>query len=215
MKIRKTISLPATAAFFAALALSYHAPARAQSEPAQPMAPLQGSVEKMSEAEDQRYQAAMSKREARIKLSAEDIRDLQIGVVGTEVVQMPGESFAIIEAVVPGLPAAEAGLKAGDLVVGGDSSVFWMAKDPTKAAWAFTGGRAGTNVAYRIVRDGEIVTINVKRINIEDITDNKLRKLYEDMARRLGPSGEGTVQLPDESQASYIQKSARSLPDGQ
>jgi len=178
-----------------------------------PMAPLQGSVEKMSVAEDQRYQAAIAKRDKRFKLTAEDIRDLQIGVTGIELVQLPGEDYAKVEAVVPGLPAALAGLKAGDLVVGGDRSNFWMSSDPTKEAWAFTGGRAGTAVEYRILRKGEIVSINVVRMNIEDIADQRLRKIYEDMACRLGPSGEGTVLLPSKSQAEDIYKASRQDSD--
>jgi len=177
-----------------------------------PMAPLQGSAE-MSVAEGERYQAAIAKRDKRFKLTAQDFRDLQIGVTGIELIQMPDEDYAKVEAVVPGLPAAEAGIKAGELVVGGDRSNFWMSQDPTKEAWAFTGGRAGTNVEYRILRKGEIVSVNCRRMNIEDITDDKLRKVYEDMARRLGPSGEGTVQLPDRSQATFIHKASTADSD--
>jgi len=172
-----------------------------------PIAPLQGSAE-MSVAESERYQAAIAKRDRRFKLTAQDIRDLQIGVTGIELFQLPSEDYAKVEAVVPGLPAAVAGIKVGDLVVGGDRANFWISQDPTKEAWAFTGGRAGTTVEYRILRKGEIVSINVCRMNIEDISDHKLRKVYEDMARRLGPSGEGTVQLPDPSQANFIHKAS-------
>ncbi len=157
---------------------------------------LQGGVETMTAAEAQRYQLAATKLSGRAKMAADDFRALQIGVTGCELVQQPDEPYSKVERVFPGCPAEQAGLKVGDLVVSGEPSNGFLSQKTTRPAWAFTGGRAGTKVDLGVLRKGKVVTISLTRMNIEDIPDPKIRKTFEKMAQRLGPSGEGTVALP-------------------
>jgi C-terminal processing protease CtpA/Prc len=146
--------------------------------------------------DEHRFQLALSKLKGGAKMTSDDFRDLQIGIVGADVKRMPEEQTGTVEGIVPGSPAEKAGLHVGDVQVLNPQQVFHP-RDPGRAIWAFTGGRAGTTVNFRILRDGEIKTFSLVRMNIEDIPDPRIRRQYEAWARKLGPSGEGTVLLND------------------
>jgi C-terminal processing protease CtpA/Prc len=158
----------------------------------------QSQEETPSADEELKFQLALKKLRSREKMTSEDYRDLQIGIVGCNTVRHIGKGFARVEEVVPGTPAAQAGIRKGDVqILRPDEE--WHPKDPTHSIWLFSGGRAGSKVNMTFLRQGQEVSVSLTRMNIEDLPDAKIRRQYESWARKLGPSGDGTVALPDQS----------------
>jgi C-terminal processing protease CtpA/Prc len=141
------------------------------------------------------YNLAISKLVAREKMTSDDFRNLQMGMTGFELFRPWNKKYAEVTEVFPGCPAEQAGLEIGDLIVSGDPSQNYKPKDTTKPIWAFTGGKAGSVVNLKVLRDGEIIPISITRMNIEDVPDAKIRKFYENMAEKLTESGEGIVEI--------------------
>jgi C-terminal processing protease CtpA/Prc len=134
-------------------------------------------------------------------MSADDFRDLQMGATGFAITRNFNDKYGTVTEVFPGCPAAAAGVHLGDVIVEGDPSQNDRPSDLTKPIWAFTGGKAGTTVNIKVLRDGQIIPFSITRMNIEDIPDPNLRKTYETMARKFGESGAAVVRVkkPDES----------------
>jgi len=154
-----------------------------------------------SNQQDQPYHLAASKLASRAKMTADDFRDLQMGATGFAITRNFNDKYGTVTEVFPGLPAAAAGVHLGDLMVDGDPTQNTQPNDPTRPIWAFTGGKAGTTVNIKVLRDGQIIPFSITRMNIEDIPDAHLRRTYENMARKLGSSGVGVVRVskPDDS----------------
>jgi C-terminal processing protease CtpA/Prc len=147
------------------------------------------------------YHLAADKLTGREKMTADDFRDLQMGATGFAISRPFNEKYATVTEVFPGCPAAAAGVHLGDLIVEGDPTQNYQPNDVTKPIWSFTGGKAGTTVNIKVLRDGQIMPFSITRMNIEDIPDPKLRKTYENMAKKFGASSAAVVRVkkPDES----------------
>lgn len=153
---------------------------------------------------DNKFQVALTKLKSGAKMTSADYRDLQIGITGCNTLRLTGRHIAQVEDIVPGSPAEKAGLQIGDIEPLRDEQVF----TDTTPTWQWNFARAGTTVDLPILRNGEITHFNLVRMNIEDIPDAKLRQQYENMARRLGTSEEGSV-LVKKGHAPLIMKLAK------
>jgi C-terminal processing protease CtpA/Prc len=151
--------------------------------------------------QDHMYHLAADKLASREKMTANDFRDLQMGATGFAISRNFNEKYATVTEVFPGCAAAAAGVHLGDLIVEGDPTQNYQPNDVTKPIWSFTGGRAGSVVNIKVLRDGQIIPFSITRMNIEDIPDPKVRKTYENMAKKFGASNTAVVRVkkPDES----------------
>jgi PDZ domain len=125
--------------------------------------------------------------------TADDFRALQYGVIG-----MVSTKFdvaqPIVDRVFPTCPAALAGIQPGDAVVQANGHVFTKGDGP-REYWQRIGGKAGTPIDVTVLRDGQLITFHMKRMNIEDIENTQVRNRYERVLGLFGaPSGEG-VQI--------------------
>jgi hypothetical protein len=142
-------------------------------------------AESASAASQTPYQLALQKLATKTKLSADDYRSLGIGLIGYETSRTYFHTGAKIERLYAGMPAAEAGIKLGDVVIDAtvdDSNV----KDPTRPVWTFSCGIAGEPFDMTVQRHGQPITFHLVRMNMEDIPDPKVRHMYEDMVKQTG-----------------------------
>jgi len=86
----------------------------------------------------------------------------------------------------PGCPAQRAGLQFGDILLQANDHVFQQT-DMQGEYWRILDGRAGTNVALTVRRGDQTLTVTLTRMNIEDVEDGTLRRIFERMLRTLGP----------------------------
>jgi len=141
--------------------------------------------------DQQRFQLAASKLASGAKLTAEDYRNLQIGTCGWFYRQWSFERHAKVVAVYAGSPAEQAGILKGDVILSDSSAPKTDWSDPS-TTWIF--GHAGTQVTVKILRNKQVLSFTLTRMNIEDIQDPKARLKYEQLAKKLGPTGEGVVK---------------------
>jgi hypothetical protein len=120
------------------------------------------------------------------KLSNEQFRQMEYGVVGLVSTVTTGDSNPIVTEVFPGCPAQQAGIKVGDMLIAAGNHVFRVG-DGQRTVWQTVGGKAGTNVKIKVLRDGELITFDLVRMNFEDIPDPSRRAMYELYLSRFGP----------------------------
>jgi membrane-associated protease RseP (regulator of RpoE activity) len=120
--------------------------------------------------------------------TSEDYRNLEYGIIGTVSTRRLFSKIDKITVVFPDCPAALAGIRPGDVIVQIADHVL-KGKDTQRTTWNVADGKAGTKVDYIVRRHGELITFNLTRMNIEDIRNNGIRRMYERMLRELGPPG--------------------------
>ena len=118
--------------------------------------------------------------------TAEDYRSLNYGILGVVMVRFPFSKAERVTQVFPDCPAIQAGIKPGDVVVQIADHVL-SGHETQRTTWDTADGVAGTHVDYTVRRHGQLITFNLTRMNIEDIQNSSIRRLYERMLRELGP----------------------------
>lgn len=120
-------------------------------------------------------------------LSSEEYRKMEYGVIGLDALTpVIGSGGPTVTGLLKGGPAEQAGMQKGDLLVKAKNHVFKHG-EAQRVLWQIVGGRAGTPVDVTVLRDGELITFNLIRMNIEDITDKPRRRQYELLLNALGP----------------------------
>jgi hypothetical protein len=135
------------------------------------------------------------------KFSSEDFRKMEYGILGMVAVKLPFAAHYLVVKVIPGCPAAEAGIKPGDKQISTNGHV-WTSKDTRKTYWHISDGKAGTPVDLVLMRKGELVEFHLTRMNIEDVPNPSLRRLYENMLKHFGaPNPQEDLLAPNPSEA--------------
>ncbi|MBS1956074.1 MAG: PDZ domain-containing protein [Cyanobacteria bacterium SZAS-4] len=120
--------------------------------------------------------------------TTDDYRNLNYGILGIVMVRFPFSRAERITQLFPDCPAVQAGLRPGDIVVKIADHVL-SGHETQKTTWHTADGVAGTHVEYTVKRHGELLTFDMIRMNIEDIQNDQIRRMYERMLRELGPPG--------------------------
>ncbi len=118
--------------------------------------------------------------------TSEQYRKLEYGVLGIVAQKNVFSRFYTITEVLPGCPAALAGLQRGDVEISANGHVF-TAQDDQRSYWRTVAGRAGTPVDIVVRRNGELLNFHLVRMNIEDIQNDRVRRIFERMLSSLGP----------------------------
>ena len=121
------------------------------------------------------------------RLSAEECRKLEYGIIGVIVTATPPlDNDLKITHLLADCPAELAGMQEGDIVLQAGNHVFNRG-DGQKEFWQVVGGKAGTPVDIKVLRNGEKLTFHLTRMNIEDLKDDNMRHVFEAMLSELGP----------------------------
>jgi hypothetical protein len=120
--------------------------------------------------------------------TTDDYRNLEYGIIGIVSTRRLFSKVDRVEQVFPDCPASLAGIRSGDVIVQIADHVL-KGKDTQRTTWDVADGKAGTKVDYIIRRHGELITFPLTRMNIEDIQNTGIRRMYERMLRELGPPG--------------------------
>jgi hypothetical protein len=175
---------------------------------------LQSQAPTSAEARANLFELAAKKLASGADLTSDDFRRLQIGCVGMETVRTFFQNIGQVEAVYPDSPAAEAGIKVGDKVI--DHANDNAAKaDPTQPLWSVKLAQAGTTQEVTLLQHKQPVTITLTRMNIEDIKDKKIRKMWENMAKNLVNKSEGTFMARSMKDLEHPERGrTQVVPDG-
>lgn len=122
----------------------------------------------------------------RSQWTPEQFRKLEYGVLGIVATKTVFSRHYTVTQVLPGCPAALAGIQTGDVEIAANGHVF-TAEDDQRTYWHTVAGKAGTPVDIVISRKGEPITFHLTRMNIEDIENEKVRRMFERMLSLLGP----------------------------
>jgi hypothetical protein len=125
-------------------------------------------------------------RPRRPQMSPEEFRKLEYGVIGMESVAHLDGTPPVVAVVFPTCPAANAGIRKGDQVIKANDYVF-KPGDGQRVLWQVVGGKAGTPIDITVLREGQLITFHLIRMNIEDIEDVELRQTFENLLSHLGP----------------------------
>jgi hypothetical protein len=121
--------------------------------------------------------------------SPEQLRKAQYGILGVVASRnIDGPGF-VVQQLHRGCPAFEAGVRCGDIELQVNSHVF-SDEDMLTTFWKVSAGRAGTPVKMVVLRGRQILTFDMVRLNIEDIPDITLRRMYERQLIFNGPPQE-------------------------
>jgi C-terminal processing protease CtpA/Prc len=120
------------------------------------------------------------------KMTSEDYRSLNYGILGMVTWRSIFSGKQTVTEVYDGCPAALAGIRPGDIEIQADDHV-WTRSDDQRSNWNIADGEAGTPIDIVIKRHGELLTFHLVRMNIEDIQNNSIRRMFERMLLRLGP----------------------------
>ncbi len=108
-------------------------------------------------------------------------------------VRFPFSSAERITQLFPNCPAVQSGLKPGDVVVQIADHVL-SGQETQKTTWHTADGVAGTHVEYTVKRHGQLLTFDLTRMNIEDIQNDRIRRMYERLLRQLGPPDKNKLE---------------------
>lgn len=122
------------------------------------------------------------------RMASDDFRKMEFGILGMVSQKSFWAAKYTVSEVLPGCPAALAGIRPGDVELETNGHV-WTRQDDQASYWKITDGKAGTPVELKILRKGETLTFNLVRMNIEDIPDERIRRVFERMVAKYG-SGE-------------------------
>ena len=123
------------------------------------------------------------------RMTADEYRRLEYGIIGFNAELRFNVSGPIVTNVFPSCPAANAGIKPGDVLIRAGNHTF-QAGEGQEVLWRVVGGKADTPVEISVMRDGVIRSFPLLRMNIEDIQDNQIRSYYENLLGRYGAPGE-------------------------
>lgn len=134
-------------------------------------------------------------------------RNLNYGILGVVMTRWLFAKDEKVTKVFRDCPAALAGIKPGDVVIAYGNHTL-DGHETQKTTWGTADGIAGTHVDYTVRRHGKLITFDLVRMNIEDIQNGSVRRMYEQMLRDLGPPGEVQRKLEQkfDQQASSIQQ---------
>lgn len=119
------------------------------------------------------------------KFAPEEYRRMEYGIIGLDSFVQVGGPGPVVTKVYPDSPAAKAGIRRGDLIVKARNHVF-KPGEGQRVLWQVIGGRAGTPVDMTVLRNGELITVEMIRMNIEDIEDKVRRRQYESLLDNIG-----------------------------
>jgi hypothetical protein len=142
---------------------------------------------------------ALAKLQSHQPLTAEDFRNLEVGCIGLDTVRPYQQKKAHVERVYPGLPAALAGIKVGDVIVDSDAeSDDAKVVDPSITRWSFSCGIAGETYDVTVHRHGRPITFHLIEMNMEDIPDPTYRHQIEQLVQETGyPAHDVPIAQPD------------------
>ena len=143
--------------------------------------------------ESMKFELAATKLSSGADMSKDDFRDLGIGTLGFTANQSSFDKYPRVNAVFAGSPAQAAGVRVGDLVLSSDSIPNAEPGSWSQSSWKFHFDHAGTQSQLTVKRGRETLNFTLTRMNIEDLPDPKLRHMYEEKAKTLDGSGQGTV----------------------
>jgi C-terminal processing protease CtpA/Prc len=132
------------------------------------------------------YRLAVQKLSSGAQMTAEDYRDLGIGVNGIDAEKFPDQKYARIIRIYPGSPADLAGIRVGEKLVWKHEKDFRPGDHVS-----FTFKNAGESMDVTVIRHGKPVTFTLICQNMEDIRVARIRHQWEDVAQRLGYPHEG------------------------
>lgn len=139
------------------------------------------------------YALAVQKISSGQELSCDEYRSLGVGCVGLESDRTFFQSIAKVTAVYRGSPAEKAGIHVGDRLVAADTDIDEQARaNPSQPLWSVLLERAGTPQEVTVLRRGTPEKIALIRMNIEDIENTKIRRMWEKMVSNLGSKGQFT-----------------------
>jgi hypothetical protein len=140
------------------------------------------------------YKLAVEKLGTGVKLTAEDYRNLNVGIVGMEAVRTFYTSKYKVIRIVKGSPADLVGIKIGDTYKKDDSFDDSKVKDPTVPAYMFSCGLAGEEQDYTMQRHGKTLQFHIVKMNMEDLPELKDRHQLEHLVSQTGfPANAVTV----------------------
>jgi hypothetical protein len=161
------------------------------------------------------YKLAIEKVGSHKKLSAEEYRSLNVGIVGMESVRtFYTKKYKVIR-IVKGSPADLVGIKLGDTYMKDDSFDDSKVKDPTVPSYVFSCGLAGEVEDYTMQRHGKTLQFHIVKMNMEDLPEEKDRREIENLVSQTGyPANNVTVAgYGTETQAQNTTRSqTHSLP---
>lgn len=135
------------------------------------------------------------------QMSSEQFRKLEYGVIGLDAVLQVNGAGPVIRTLYPSCPAANAGMRPGDRIIQAQDHVF-QPGEGQRVLWHIVGGKAGTPVDITVLRNGELIPFHLVRMNIEDIENVGIRRMYENLLSALGPPsyqpGNNAVLTPDD-----------------
>jgi C-terminal processing protease CtpA/Prc len=140
-----------------------------------------------------KFELAATKLSSGADMSQDDFRDLGIGTLGFTANQSNFDRYPRVNAVFAGSPAEAAGVRIGDIVLSSDSIQNVVPGSWEQTGWKFHFDHAGTKSQLTVKRGRETLNFTLTRMNIEDLPDPKLRRMYEEKAKALDSSGQGTV----------------------
>ncbi len=121
------------------------------------------------------------------QMSSEQFRKLEYGVIGLDaVLQLDGTSGPVVRHLYPSCPAELAGMQPGDRIVQAQDHIF-KPGEGQRVLWNIVGGKAGTPLDVTVLRQGQPITFHMVRMNIEDIQNERIRRMYENLLSALGP----------------------------
>ncbi len=123
-------------------------------------------------------------------MSSEDFRKMEYGVLGLAASKWVGGTYYTVREVLPDCPASIAGIKPGDILLQANQHVF-SKDDDQRVYWQTVAGKAGTAVDIVVSRDEKPITFHLTRMNIEDIKNDNIRRMFEMKLSLLGPPNDG------------------------
>lgn len=124
------------------------------------------------------------------QMSSEDFRKMEYGVLGLAASKWVGGTYYTVREVLPDCPASIAGIKPGDILLQANQHVF-SKDDDQRVYWQTVAGKAGTAVDIVVSRDEKPITFHLTRMNIEDIKNDNIRRMFEMKLSLLGPPNDG------------------------
>jgi len=144
------------------------------------------------------YAAAMQKLSKRQRLTAEEYRSLGIGTAGFEANQTFFQNTAKVIKVYRDSPADKAGVRVGDkmLMTEANPAEAMERANPTQPLFQIKFKKVGVPVEITLLRHKEPVKMTLITMNIEDIEEPEIRKMFEKMVSELDYPQDGTFTGP-------------------
>jgi C-terminal processing protease CtpA/Prc len=144
------------------------------------------------------YTSAMQKLSKRQTLTAEEYRSLGIGTAGMEANKTFFQSIAKVSKVYKDSPAEKAGIRVGDklVITDPDPDEARERANPEIPLFQIKFKKAGVPMDVTVMRHNKPVTMTLITMNIEDIQEPDVRKMFEKMISDLNYPTAGTFSGP-------------------